>query len=1174
MNTSASTQLAADGSEASKPSSEFVRPLHPGMGQAVAERTVLRKLEDGSWESWGDVADRVALGNAVLAPADTMDRLKEYASLRRHIAGGGILMSGRHLQHGDENQPNRPMEVFTNCATAPATFLLFYNLLNGAGVGRCYDNDMMLVDWDNAPSLRVVLDHTHPDFNYSAHESVRDAKHKYGTGRDVLWFEVPDSREGWAKALETWEVAAFEKIHKDKLLILDFSKVREAGRPIKGMQNRPSSGPVPLMNAFQKAASIRGAGLDPWLQTMYIDHYFAECVLVGGARRAARMSTKKWDDKGILEFIRVKRPVEYAGRTVEEVSAWRQANSAAGKSTPSSFLWSSNNSIAVTEEFWRLAALEHGEEGYDSPPAAQARRVYAAAIEAGYGDGTGEPGFISVDRLTQNDEGWRGLERGDFVGSKIYQVEGETETYLGRLAKRAKQKPFHMITNPCVTGDTWISTDEGPRQVSELIGKPFKAVVNGKAYQAIGFWKTGDKKVFKVKTDRGYELRATDNHKLLVEIGRKPKFKRVDGKTQRHGLEVQTEWVEVKDLRPGDMLVLNNQGTSGFSWGDQGWERYEEGWLLGEIVGDGGYNPSKYPTYLRFWGEHKTKMSLAASQIVKRLPYDKHRPVQLGNGGAIGVNDTINVSSRVLDDLAVGLIEPGTKALLPELERKGSMFIRGFLRGFFDADGSVQGSTEKGISVRLGQSDLEKLRVVQRMLARLGIGSTIYENRREAHLQKLPDGRGGTALYECRAQHELVISRDDVDRFRIIGFSDPEKKAKLERALAYRKRPIYKDRFTAEIVSIEEDGFEAVYDCTVNDIHRFDANGIIAHNCGEIVLNIMGGFCVIADVVPYHAADLEGAEDSFRVTARALMRVNTMDSIYSREVRRTNRIGIGMTGIHEFAWRFFQVGFRDLINPDFAAYQYWTLEDDEVSYSAGVRAAHFWHTLLRFRTAAADEAKSYAKKLGLPMPHTAFTVKPAGTTSKLFGLTEGAHLPALQYMLRWVQFRNDDPLVAEYKAKGYPTRELQKYEGTTIVGFPTAPAISELGMGDALVLAGEATPDEQYRWLKLLEQFWIDGMTGDGLGNQVSYTLKYDPKKVDFDALAKTVLHSQPKVKAGTVMPQEEAVSYEYQPEQFLSKAEYEAICAAIKETMAEDVGFEHVDCGSGACPVDFREPA
>jgi hypothetical protein len=38
-------------------------------------------------------------------------------------------------------------------------------------------------------------------------------------------------------------------------------------------------------------------------------------------------------------------------------------------------------------------------------------------------------------------------------------------------------------------------------------------------------------------------------------------------------------------------------------------------------------------------------------------------------------------------------------------------------------------------------------------------------------------------------------------------------------------------------------------------------------------------------------------------------------------------------------------------------------------------------------------------------------MKPAGTTSKLFGLTEGAHLPSMREYLRWVQFRNGDPLI-------------------------------------------------------------------------------------------------------------------------------------------------------------------
>ena len=40
--------------------------FHAGMGQAVAERTILRKKPDGKWENWADVAHRVALGNSML----------------------------------------------------------------------------------------------------------------------------------------------------------------------------------------------------------------------------------------------------------------------------------------------------------------------------------------------------------------------------------------------------------------------------------------------------------------------------------------------------------------------------------------------------------------------------------------------------------------------------------------------------------------------------------------------------------------------------------------------------------------------------------------------------------------------------------------------------------------------------------------------------------------------------------------------------------------------------------------------------------------------------------------------------------------------------------------------------------------------------------------------------
>ena len=786
------------------------RDFHPGMGKAVADRTILRP-----GEGWGEVADRVSLGNSMLHPSGEQD----LAAFRNHLRTATILMSGRHLQHGDENQPSRNLEVFSNCSTSAASFLLFYLLLNGSGVGRSYDDDMMVVDWDHCPNVRCVIDETHPDFNFETDESVKDAKHKYGKGKSVHWFKVPDSREGWGMAIEQMETMAFQKAFKNDLLVLDFSDVRAKGSPIAGMQDRPSSGPRPMMAALHKIATLKGAGLPMWLQAMYVDHYLAEPVLVGGARRAARMAVKIWTDKSVLDFIRIKRPNEYDGLTMDEVIEKRAAYFAAGETPPFPFLWSSNNSIGVTKDFWRRIAQEPGDQGYNSEMSRHAREVLRVASECAYADGTGEPGLLNLDELTQKDKGRESLLDGSYVGSKRYQVTDESRILLAALAKRASKKQWWTIVNPC----------------------------------------------------------------------------------------------------------------------------------------------------------------------------------------------------------------------------------------------------------------------------------------------------------------------------------------------------------------------------------------------GEIPLAVYGGYCVIADNVPFHASSFEEILDAGAHSARALIRVNLMDNLYGKETARTNRIGVGQTGVHEFAWKFFEVGFLDLVNPDFAGYSELAstyqpfvdpmqiIKDMAAVADAGIRAAAFWEFQGIYARNTMRAAFDYADKLGVSRPHTVTTIKPAGTTSKLFGLTEGWHLAALAWFLRWVQFRSDSPLVAEYKAKGYPTRDLTTYQGTTIVGFPTEPTITTLGMGDKLVLAGDATPQQQYDWLKLGEFFWIEGgsiaeyLAGKGArpdeerhGGQISYTLKYKFEDTSYKQFLDTLVDNQGDIRACSVMPQTDAANsaYEYLPEEPVTKGEFEAVARAISEAMAEDIGREHVDCSSGACPIDFKTAA
>ena len=695
--------------------------LHEGMGVAVAERTILRpkykntppaklvlnprdptqqkwyQLAVGSdvpveyddsvefigrtpvrdvdfvYETWGDVAERVSEGNVSLVHLPPEESQLERNALRDAIKSGTVLMSGRHMQHGDKYQSQRPMMVFTNCATAANSFSQFYLLLNGcfaagtevkmaddsyrpiekvlpgekvysydentkeyvvqkvlklntnqpkpmvrvkfdngntidctddhkflvkcgkwvqardltwyrtksmtsdetrlvvkvepldekqlavydltventhnylvgpdnivvhnSGVGRSYDDDMMLVDWDYAPNVQCVISEEHTDYPWGGQFlSTREAKHRFNGGPKVHWFVVPDTREGWAQAIEYVEGMAYQKIYHDHLVVLDFSNVRPQGSPIKGMQGRVSSGPIPLMSAIHKMLTIKGAGMDKWKQAMFVDHYAAECVLVGGARRSARMATKYWKDKSIFDFIQVKRPIEYIGLEVDEIREFRNTRTEQGLYPLQSFLWSSNNSVMVDREFWDLVNLKRGQDGYSSELARHARKVFQLVTECSYGDGTGEPGFINVDLLTDKNDNFDEVYSSPepYIKSNMYNVHEDTEMYLRALINRMKKKKYKMIVNPCVSGDCQVpvSFDGGKTSNHMAMVDLVNAYEKGHSLSVLSYneaakqqeWKmvewAGETRqnaeLVELSFDDGCTLKCTPDHKIFT----------------------------------------------------------------------------------------------------------------------------------------------------------------------------------------------------------------------------------------------------------------------------------------------------------------------------------------------------------------------------------------------------------------------------------------------------------------------------------------------------------------------------------------------------------------------------------------------------------------------------------------------------------------------------------
>jgi ribonucleoside-diphosphate reductase alpha chain len=349
-----------------------------------------------------------------------------------------------------------------------------------------------------------------------------------------------------------------------------------------------------------------------------------------------------------------------------------------------------------------------------------------------------------------------------------------------------------------------------------------------------------------------------------------------------------------------------------------------EGYLLGLLVGDGTLKSDK--AVISVWAPELKAVGNGAvayaqtgaggivQAAVAAAATLQHRADFAGFQRPVAGRGEARMASAAVWKLAHGMgMRPGRKTITPTMEKTSSAFAAGLLRGLFDADGSVQGSQEKGVSVRLSQSDLPLLQTAQRMLLRLGIASTIYQNRRLAQERNLPDGRGGFKLYDTNAQHELVISADNLRVYaERIGFADTDKAARLEVALGSYSRKLNRERFTATVESLAEDGSEEVFDVTVADVHAFDANGLYVHNCGEQPLPPYGccdlGPIILTRFVRHPFGfdgepefDFEAFESSVATQVRALD--NVLEVTFwplpqqLAESAAKRRIGVGFTGL-------------------------------------------------------------------------------------------------------------------------------------------------------------------------------------------------------------------------------------------------------------------------------------
>ncbi len=546
-----------------------------------------------------------------------------------------------------------------------------------------------------------------------------------------------------------------------------------------------ASGPVSFMSLYDASTDV---------------------VKQGGTRRGANMGILRVDHPDILEFIACK--------------------------DDTTKITNFNISVAVTDAFMHAVETD-GEYDLLHPgtcrPAGRlrARDVWERIINGAWK--TGEPGVFFIDRANQYNP----------------------VPHLGA----------YEATNPCVVGSTRLATDRGlltmdelHRQVMDIRvatddrvpairtalaggGVSTRTRLGTTLRHAVPVFKTRvNAPVFRLVTEHGYTITATDNHRFFAPDG----------------------LIELRDLRAGDPILLQSgegawstdyalptfeptdklkaRVNRGKAHLPKEWSR-ELGQLLGWVIADGwtsedtpdGRAVPNYTVGLLFGGDERPLVETFRARVRQWVALEGNlaeRPGRLQLMYKSGLYYFLR---------SLGINAPGASKRVPEsIWRAPREAVIGFLQAMFTADGTVNISAHsKTCSVRLAGSNQPLLEEVQLLLLNLGIVSKL-RLRRAVHEKSLPDGHQGQKRYDCASQYELIIDKQNRDRFaRTIGFISPAKQQKVERWISQKQRLSNRETFVTRIRSIEPAGAEDVYCTTEYETHSIVVNGCVTAQCGE-----------------------------------------------------------------------------------------------------------------------------------------------------------------------------------------------------------------------------------------------------------------------------------------------------------------------------------------------------
>ncbi len=597
----------------------------------------------------------------------------------------------------------------------------------------------------------------------------------------------------------------------------------------------------------------------------------------------------------------------------------------------------------------------------------------------------------------------------DLICTSAWESAEPGMVFMDRYNKLSNTWYYEDIrcVNPCVTGDTLVSTEHGYTCARDLqIGMKVRTPAGLKPIEKI--YNNGLQRIYRVNFSDGGYLEGTTDHKLKVVRGKK------------------YQWVPIAELTEGDkVLVVTNE-----SFGPrQGLPReameyitkrelntadfYDRklGLIIGTVLGDGTLrelpirNSHSYECKVAF-GAHEDGWYDTFTGLMTDMNIHTHRTLaekEFAHEGGVAVKHaSVRLECYKLASLLVRIgMTPNVKApqkTIPaafmHMEKE---FLAGILDGLFSTDGSVLMKQDNPM-LRFHTASYQLAQQVRMILLQFGIHGRIYRATRDEDLEY--DGR---SMYGTGEKYDVVIMNEGIPRFYAeIGLSHPQKAARLKE-IAENWHYIG-GTWTASVVSVQDtEREEEVFDLYEPDTLTWITNGYCSLDCGEQGLPPYGvcnlGALNLSAFVKDGKMDWDRLAEMSKVAMRFLDNVVDANEYFIEENRvaqlGTRRTGLGTMGLADALIKM-QVAYGSDESLPVIERIYTTIRD--AAYEASADNAAEKGTFAHF-----DRDKYMQGQFIQRLPHAIqdkiqkqgirnavlLTQAPTGTTSLLSGVSSG-----------------------------------------------------------------------------------------------------------------------------------------------------------------------------------------